>query len=352
MEKAFIPRRKNESEGEIRTPEEEKSFAETELALDKTDFDTLRAIFNEERVRSGAPVEESRFVTRDRVKVTKQTVGAAEYLKNERSIAINPTVMHRLFSQGNFEQSPDSGGNLENQVRSTLVHEETHASARNKDNQHPALEFAYTFLLSRIAGPKVFGASGYGYTEARDGRHENVKFILFNEAVTDLLAEEVYKEYQTRTGTTSLGEYRPAYLIPRALLESFLLHTAETAGIPRDTVWNSIKRGYFEGLNLDDTELAAGFDELALTEVIAGMRKISDQREIPALIQNLSMDKSSEESRKRIGDGMKVVQNVTGPEVRLADENPEEWLYTDRAKVSRPALTLAQEIEQRMQSEH
>lgn len=91
------------------------------------------------------------------------------------------------------------------------------------------------------------------------------EFLDFNEGVTELIAEEVYSELIKRKGVSKFRsgkveggnrwyagyEYR-TYEKEKSEVWGLIGEFAQSFQIPESVVWKAVKRGYFEGLDLNE----------------------------------------------------------------------------------------------------
>lgn len=198
-------------------------------------------ILNEMRRKSGvAPLfdkpeivsEESESKTCDE---TGEVGGGYSPLKNR--IRLDPT---ERFANGY-------------DVLSTFVHERVHARGFNT--------FRIVALHKRRTGEILEPDSlKMGYEN-----YVTKEFLGFNEGVTELIAEEAYSELVKRQGMARFvpgrveggkrwyaGYEYHVYEAEKAEVREFLSDFARTYGVPEKVVWNAVKRGYFEGLELGD----------------------------------------------------------------------------------------------------
>jgi hypothetical protein len=140
--------------------------------------------------------------------------------------------------------------NFASEILATLCHEQVHArSTTAEDHQHMQ---TLKKLLSHVTPfPLKVGGSGYRDIAYMDGRRV-VSHKLFNEGVTDLLGEEVFKKYLERSGDRAMymndkGDvsYGRSYEVAKKFIRTFCAKLAVAGGVPVDAVWGAVVEGYF-----------------------------------------------------------------------------------------------------------
>lgn len=267
----------------------------------QVDFVALGEIFSEMQVRSG---EEGRGILprKNILSDADHFLGkaTADYNNREDLITFYPKMLiEKKISTSERE--------FKNIILSTLIHEEAHAASKNIVYVKP------DGLMGKI---KTIFSRNTDQTNV-SGYHTNGEgydlFQVFNEGVTELIAQEVYDEYFRRSGDGSNhGEetaYHETYPGERAIVDIFCERIAHEVGVPRDVVWTSVKQGYFSGLPLSSQELKNAFEQIFSEEFLVDMKldaSIYDKQEddrgrfIEAVIQQASQAPISSETRERI----------------------------------------------------
>lgn len=303
-----IPVQEKATGYESNIPTKEEIIIKAKEVLEKVDWKTLKDIFREERTRAGVSNDDDDFFRpKEEIQIQEDPQGSAGgHNLTTGQITMDPVVMYNALVQGSERTKPQAAPNIENAVFTTLVHEETHASGKNEEKMSERQRFLASLKSFALRKSVSLGRSGYQYSEAKGGKVSLHRFILFNEAVTDLIGKEVYEEYRRRTGA-SFGrdaEYGEVYTIEISLLESFLVHVANDSGISRDEIWKSIKQGYFQGLNLSEIDIGKTYDDMALSEAVNAIRDTWSQEKISSIISKLEIRHVSEESKTRILRGV------------------------------------------------
>lgn len=252
----------------IEKTEEEKEVSPSEYirigkeTLEKVNFQVLEGILSEKRRRSG--VEKGNFF------VDPKRIGISKAADN--SVHGSFSVMFKrpwIQLQAGFWQMQKKKTEpvLRNNVLGALIHEETHASAKNA-------------WFSKL---KSLFATGYYAAGIRPN------FLYFNEGVTDKIAEDVHREYLNRTGDKeyfgqgNMTEY-PAgerYLGARGLVTASVEILAQATDIPSDKVWEALQQGYFTGIDLNETELKGALEEALFPGFVSKIKKGVKEESLP-----------------------------------------------------------------------
>ncbi len=292
----------------IRSPEKANPMEVAREVIDNTDWKVIRGIFDEERRQSGVSENLPLAVgSPEHIHIydfdTESDSAFLGIYNEDGTIGIAANTLSRTVEASERHDVP-------NAILSVLIHEQTHAAGRNQEKASELKEIGY-WAFSALTGRSITtGASGYSYSETSRGGIEHNQFHDFNEAVTDLVAQEVYEKYHERTGIQESPEgYMESYLLQKVFLESFMSHVSTTVGIPREVVWQGIKQGYFAGLELGSTNLAALFNELALYEVMEKIRHVKVQ-ELPKLTGQLGISELTPEIERRIEVAFAELENL------------------------------------------
>lgn len=288
-------------------------YARSQEIIRGVDFGTLKDIFIEERRKAGVEKTDKFHCSLDRVSL--RDLGIAAGGQQEGKVYLNPVVISEGQIDDNFEKIPPQKLNLEGEIVSTLIHEETHGAAMNTGSPvSPPTEIGALIRTYFFSKPARLDVSGYGSGgRFEKGRSQGMRYFFFNEAVTDKIAEDVWSEYRVRTGQHNGKEekFRSNYFYVVSLLEAVLSHISVKTEVPYDEVWKSVKQGYFTGLDLDSTELAEAFDELAMAGLMQDVATLKTGPVIPALIENLDIEHATPEVQARIERGIKVIQMLS-----------------------------------------
>lgn len=263
---ATVAYQKGWSEGEAQARPENIRMAER--ILQTMDLGVLKDIFIEYLRKSGVPEENANTAALEPI-LTRPSKGAdAFYTASINAIALSTTSQDIQEAIQLSAAGQELDPTLLRTIQLVLVHEMTHAFSRNRVSSRD-LPNARTEITSE---------SGYGESQEthrvpmrpeKESRRDTVmhdRFVGFNEGVTQRIAEEVYMEYARRTGfdgeaaehleaahkkrTESLWRYQIFMNQVGAMCERI----AAYVGVPEETVWDSIKRGYFEKSPLYEEE--------------------------------------------------------------------------------------------------
>ncbi len=302
--------------------------------VEKVDFNALKGILTEERQKAGVPNPEAFECASERVRFQYLWGSAGAYDKEEKTVVLDPKVITEMQVDEHLEFIPPEKLNFENEVFSTLVHEETHAASKNGGIAISA-PAALTALLLSFAKPIRLDRSGYSSMfRAEKGKGKGSHFEMFNEAVTDRIAGEVWKEYRRRTGNTASEEesYRSNYFPVVSLLDTYIGHVAQKTDVAPDEIWKGIKQGYFTGLDLSGSEMREQFEAFALTELMGKLERIKPQ-EVPSIINDMAVEALPEESIPSMERSLHFMDKAT--EKRLANESlPDSERIKQRANRS------------------
>ncbi len=258
-----------DKEAQKRAEERKALELRAEKVLKKIDFDTLGAVFAEERERAGLGRAATNLQKRDRIKLRpikgKENGMAyiAYYAMFPNKIVADVERIMRYRPEENFE----------NAFLSIICHEETHSVSTNP-SEHSGLS-----PLLHILSGKYTSKTGVEYITSEGDDF----FHMLNEAVTDRFAEEVYDEYLKRTGDrasiTNSDEtqwFLQSYLNERNILQAFISALSRTTAVPEDVVWSSIKQSYLSNTDLAGSELVKLYEEVVgrnIAEIIKNPTK-------------------------------------------------------------------------------
>ncbi len=219
--------------------------------LESIDREQLKDVFLDELRRSGVRVEDANTEALNQIFLRPFDHAAAMY-----NILLN-TIQISVKSKEIAEKELSSGAVPESIVKEMqllFIHEACHAFSRNRLRS-----------LGKTTG-KMSVESGYSTAEAnplKSGK-ANKTLEAFNEGVTQRIAEEVFLEYSKRMGnpadeflSEALNRHQENfwnYYIFGNQVDQMCEHIARYVGVPKDTVWESVKRGYFERPELFNEE--------------------------------------------------------------------------------------------------
>ncbi len=247
--------------------------------LEKVDFDMLKKIFKEERVKAGLDTETNlppaeKIGTSglyNTVGLTQDAVVMGIYFQEFNNIQIDPRIMQRIG------EDPNSSASFESIAFKVLCHEAAHAVSTNPHENTPLRT-----IVNSIKGLPVT-PGGVAYREGLLGFR---LFSQFNEAVTDTIAEEVYAEYLKRSGDTTFFQNKDgsntfgrSYTAERELLQAFIGAISRSTDVPQEIVWEGVKHAFYTNEKLDSNELAQLYAEIIginIAEIIKRPKETKD----------------------------------------------------------------------------
>jgi hypothetical protein len=324
---------KQEVRKDLETAETDPILKESKEVLDSIDWTTLKGIYDEELKRARVQARaEDLIVGKDGITIDAQEAPDTP-LHNELSLSFGAqaspggfepigrkiTLVPKLIEQQFVKDTASADltpSTFERAFISNLIHEETHAISGvvSLDEGRENLGAGYQVFDHQISKDSEDIERGFGSG--------------INEAVTDLIAEEVYKKYKQRTGSSSeSGSYVPAYHSERTVTAAFVTHVAAIAEVPYEQVWGALKQGYFQGVNLKNNELGELYGEVLkdISDVEA-----SGQRpgEVFTLLSKMELRNPPQELRERIMRGvMKLEADISRDEFKSI--NNEVRAYMD-----------------------
>ena len=201
-----------------------------------------------------------------------------------------------------------------NQILCVLIHEETHATAKNQDTSIPSkiIKTAYSYFThSKLE----IDRSGYNSAEAVAGKKIIDSFRSLNEGITEWIAERVYDEYLQRTGDRATfsgkdggSRYIETYPGPRAFVQLFVGFISQSTGIPTDAIEESLIQGYMSGIDLRSTEIATVFDEVFYPQFMLEVQNTSGKLlDLPfsKMMKHIDHTLLSDDAKARIHIAMK-----------------------------------------------
>jgi len=231
--------------------------------LDKVDFDTLRDILKEIADRSGVNTERLNFIDPKRIyHLQSQLKLQAAYSGKRRAIFINNVEIDDAADKFGFSR--------ELGLVHALCHEEVHATSKNEcrsiSRENKLIEeVTIGYLAHRTTWAEPINIK----------EKEEIFYSLFNEGVTEKLAQEVFAEYLRRTGGAGseaakqiLKTYKenPAaaskYWEASALVDFLVEKISEKCALEKQRVWQAFVEGMYKGGALEDEEVKNGFDEI------------------------------------------------------------------------------------------
>jgi len=250
-----------------------------DAVLNAVDFDLLKSIFLDYARKAGVPEGGMNFVSKDRIRASVDApLMAGQYNGFDNLIGIS----YPEATRGHQEEDAFMA------VLSTLVHEETHAVARNlvKTKTNEKMTTGRPEISIHIDGVKS------GYAIMNEGQARVLEG--FNEGMVEKLSREVRDRYlAARPNLAPTQENkeraRGAYQSEVMLVEALIKRIAKEVELPEDMIWGGFVRGLFQGDEINKGELATAFAEMLgeeFIEKLSTMKSIDDKIVIFDMISN------------------------------------------------------------------
>lgn len=236
--------------------------------LKHIDETSLRTIFEEMRERAGAKGLNG-FTPLSKIQLDKEMAGYGE-LKSGK-VTINPVSI--------AEKTPESLESFRTTLLRVVIHEETHASAKNTDCTGPIKRRVVKAVSDFKDKEEVLQASGLGRTLYKKNIFnldfhnpemaptERVEFNGLNEGVTEKIARHAFDLYLDRTGDRKRymnkeGKIDSPVVYDRqvAFVDVFIQALSYVCEVSQDAVWNSIMHAYMNGTPLHQPEFETFFN--------------------------------------------------------------------------------------------
>ncbi len=257
--------------------------------LEKIDFDALEEIFYAKFARPFG-VKTLNFLRPDRISGDIGAPGnpAAYYeaLKNYIDMSV-----------ANLKYSQSASGDampLETRFVEALSHEESHAISHMVCRGWRSWNNRSDSVIARMLFPKAVELeTGYQRKRMSQKRSRKVEYsgselyVLFDEGVTQKMAEEVTESYLTKQGakpevvdlykkqTAEKGPYANTV----AVVDRMVKIIASKSGVPESDVWKAIVGGKLHGTEFDN-EHAELFAEYFYPNFLADLAGVTPGREI------------------------------------------------------------------------
>ncbi|MFA5777418.1 MAG: hypothetical protein WC906_03195 [Parcubacteria group bacterium] len=239
---------------------EKQHIPEWEDFLKKVDFPLLKNIFSKLLKQCGIPEEKMNFIVPEKIFSREWEIGAGTYWPEFNVITLSKVI-------------EDKGYNPEIKRLRALIHEEIHAMSKSIcigwspekgtfKNQQTGF-FRSIYKDAKIQSPV--------YNDPQKGGTSCEFFAVFNEAVTEKITGELTKEYLTQSNwprneiedyEKEIKEHRHytyGNIVP--LINTIIIKMSLRLKIPRETIWNAIKRSYVEGEKFEDQKIIGLFEE-------------------------------------------------------------------------------------------
>jgi hypothetical protein len=253
---------------------QQREVGAAEEILDTFDFRTIEDIIAEEIQRSGGERKDINFLGRDKVAVKNMWLSQGTYGPSSNRIKINARklsafVVDSLHKPGGPSWKGNSFKYQKNDEKlldlprntietlyllDTLIHEEWHACS------NVVIEPSNNLIgyENQSLQPRWWSKKFHRWQVTRRP---------FDEAVTERLAQESLLEYVRRVPPTGVSspaaeefvralQYRKSpssYTRERFFLGCALEAISHEQGIPKEQVWQAIKRGYIRGVSVEES---------------------------------------------------------------------------------------------------
>jgi hypothetical protein len=238
--------------GERVLKQECEEVPEARKILESLDLDVVRDILIEKLKRAGLAQDQVNFISSARILFYKkfglvQPHGAFEPVAN--MIAIN---YYRLLAISSSE--------IRSLMLRAAIHEEVHAVSR---------------VVCRVDSYGDTEAVSLGLARQESGQRGN-DFILLEEGITEKFAQEIFGEYNRRTGGEKVsGDLPPieAYDLCVKLVDVVIGKISAKRQIPITTVWDAILEAKLRGRDLQEPELWGDLTEMFTPSVMEKIKK-------------------------------------------------------------------------------
>ncbi len=255
-----------------------------EALIASVNFPRLRELASSLTRRSGLSLEEINFLVSGDIYQFDNPFNLGCFIPEGNLICLNGDSLQkgtRLLKNAYGRELPTYEVLLRLRTLEVLIHEEIHALSYTRlDRWHEDVKISDPFRKdSGTSGGYEGKQSGYHSlirtTDPKDARYpkKTSSFELFDEGVTEKIAQELFAKYLEEEDDIDISDialYRRFLQIhgkeanPYAelikLVESVVRKIAQSSGFDGTTVWQSIIRSKFEGLDLQDILLRHEID--------------------------------------------------------------------------------------------
>lgn len=249
-EEGRIEARAAERASASKSPEE---YERVRQVIESIDLVTLTNIHGEIARRAGVNHDDLNVITREKIFIVIHDDPSLDDSGSKRN---SPWVTDTSC----YDQTSDTllfvgeGGESAGELLHSFFHETTHLMGANRTTHIetvPSSVVDVVHVSGLVRTHQVYKASNEQYP------YTNTVYDLFNEGLTETIAERVGSEYIRRTplqinGVAVKGEDLAtlgdeAYKIARLFVERFVEHIARLSEVPQDVVWNGLFRAYYQG---------------------------------------------------------------------------------------------------------
>ena len=266
--------------------------------LDVAQFRTLASIFFEHLLRSGVPPHNANLAALKNITLDRMSSRvAATYSPFYNEIALS--AKNKLFKRAKriLREGKPIPDQLMYSFQLDIIHELCHAFGRVRFTTKDISDARIQVTTEVGYDSAHYALRAPGRPEKRDITQEGITlYNAFNEGVTQRIAEEVFWEYHKRMGNTSgAKQYLSSRLLRRTNrgkrvwtyymfgnhVDSMCEAIARYTDVPKEKVWESIKRGYFEKPELYNEETVNLFKQTFGEDVLYeyAMLKTDDPEE-------------------------------------------------------------------------
>lgn len=259
--------------------------ADIEKMLDEVDFNCLKAVFQEKRKQLGIKdAEQVNFVGREAI-VGNASSGLAHYYSATKRIGLKYSAIERSVK----DYAPQERFF---KFLGTLTHEECHAASYYAYNQIQIEKEDVNGIITE----KIEGYRKYQQIK-ESGEHKDVLlFDIFNEAITEMLAEEVFLDYCKRKAydenvvknflkkSRFFDSYKMEHDFYKTeyvpIVEKFITLISVSKKQGYADIWRDLQRGYFEGKDLYTDQMTSWLNKIFGNDFLENLATLAEPQEI------------------------------------------------------------------------
>ncbi|MFA6170904.1 MAG: hypothetical protein WC715_00365 [Patescibacteria group bacterium] len=248
-----------------------QNLPEWESFFDKIDFNLLRDLFSELEKKCGITADRSNFIWPEKIISSEATYSNYDgkynliKLRAPGSIPTSPESEKKYY----YERLAETYGTEEMNMLHTIVHEEAHAISKNI-----------------CVGLEPSGHHKAHAKEIQSGYHNN-DFGLFNEGVTEKIAREILEKYLNSSGWSNeekelyrrnrkINPEKFTYSVEVTLVDAIIKKLAIKNKLPKDQIWNALKRGFIEGERImENKEIVSLFKETFGRDFLTELKRLT-----------------------------------------------------------------------------